>query len=216
MPGSTMPSLLLGLWLPLLGATVQAAEVTPASSAPTAETPQQRGENLSFSCIGCHRVENYQNPSPAYRAPKLVGQYPDYMVVALKAYRSGERSQGTMHEMGSSLSDSDILDLSGFLAGRVLTPGARPVGRAPAKVTQLCVACHGLNGIGVTAANPSLAGQRPDYLVQALQEYKSGERKHALMATLAARLSAAEMSQIADYYSKQGAAQPGAALRTVP
>jgi cytochrome c553 len=49
-------------------------------------------------------------------------------------------------------------------------------------VAQVCVACHGADGNSATPANPSLAGQHPEYLVKQLQEFKkrgSQERNHA-------------------------------------
>ena len=52
---------------------------------------------------------------------------------------------------------------------------------------------------------PRLAGQYPDYLVQALSEYKSGERKNPIMSGFAATLSQRDMADIAAYFSSQKA-----------
>jgi len=48
-----------------------------------------------------------------------------------------------------------------------------------------------------------LAGQHPDYLVHALQAYKSGDRQNALMNGQAAGLSTEDMRDLAAYYSAQ-------------
>ena len=64
-----------------------------------------------------------------------------------------------------------------------------------------CAACHGEDGNA--AANPMyprLAGQYHDYLARALHEYKSGERKNAIMAGFAATLSEAEIQGLSDYF----------------
>ncbi len=64
-----------------------------------------------------------------------------------------------------------------------------------------CAACHGDDGnASASALYPRLAGQYHDYLARALHEYKSGERKNAIMAGFVATLSEAEIQGLADYY----------------
>ena len=46
-------------------------------------------EELSSTCLGCHGVVSYNNIYPTYKVPKLGNQHKDYIVSALKAYRSG-------------------------------------------------------------------------------------------------------------------------------
>ncbi|HYN11954.1 MAG TPA: hypothetical protein VET51_04815, partial [Burkholderiales bacterium] len=44
-------------------------------------------------CIGCHGIPGYKTAFPdVYHVPKIAGQQPAYIVNALKAYKSGERS----------------------------------------------------------------------------------------------------------------------------
>lgn len=68
-----------------------------------------------------------------------------------------------------------------------------------------CAACHGADGNGVPsmADTPKLAGQHADYLVRALQGYKAGTRKNAIMAPMAAPLSQRDMEDLAAYFSSQ-------------
>jgi cytochrome c553 len=64
-----------------------------------------------------------------------------------------------------------------------------------------CAACHGDDGnASASALYPRLAGQYHDYLARALHEYKSGERKNAIMAGFVSTLSDAEIQGLADYY----------------
>lgn len=65
---------------------------------------------------------------------------------------------------------------------------------------QTCAACHGADGNGTTSQYPRIAGQYHDYLARALHEYKSGERKNAIMAGFAATLSDAEIDALARYF----------------
>jgi cytochrome c553 len=47
--------------------------------------------------------------------PKLGGQPADYIVSALKAYKSGDRNHPTMHAQSMSLSDQDMADIAAYI-----------------------------------------------------------------------------------------------------
>ena len=66
-----------------------------------------------------------------------------------------------------------------------------------------CAACHGPDGNSASAEFPKLAGQHYDYLVKALNDYKSGVRKNPIMAPQAANLSKRDISDLAMFYSQQ-------------
>jgi cytochrome c553 len=68
-----------------------------------------------------------------------------------------------------------------------------------------CAACHGENGISQTPDFPKLAGQYNDYLVRALNDYKSGARKNPIMAAQVANLKPADIADLAAYFSGQQA-----------
>jgi len=72
-----------------------------------------------------------------------------------------------------------------------------------AKAKEICQACHGMDGNSTVPDYPKLGGQRPDYLAKALRDYKSGARKNAIMAGFAGTLSAADIENVAAYYSSQ-------------
>jgi cytochrome c553 len=69
--------------------------------------------------------------------------------------------------------------------------------------SQVCQSCHGADGNSTNSQFPRLAGQYPDYIVQALSEYKSGQRKNPIMSGFAANLSERDMEDIASYFSGQ-------------
>ena len=73
----------------------------------------------------------------------------------------------------------------------------------------VCASCHGVDGNSAIPANPRLAGQHASYLLRALQDYKSGARKNAIMAGFAAALSEQDMEDLAAYFASQsGLATP--------
>lgn len=70
--------------------------------------------------------------------------------------------------------------------------------------TKTCAACHGTDGNTPTAPDiPRLGGQHYDYLVMALQGYKSGARKNPIMNPLAANLSQRDIQDVAAYFASQ-------------
>jgi cytochrome c553 len=69
--------------------------------------------------------------------------------------------------------------------------------------SKVCAACHGPDGNSAAPDFPRLAGQNYDYLVKALAEYKTGDRKNAIMAPTAAPLSQRDIEDLASYFSRQ-------------
>lgn len=189
----------VSLTLLALGASLAQAQ-TPALAGDA-----KRGQVLAYTCNGCHAIPNYKNVYPTYSVPKLRGQRPEYLVAALKAYKSGERSHGTMHSQAVSMNDQDMADVAVYLAGNdVLTKSANDVpATARPKASEVCLACHGTNGVGITADYPTISGQHRDYLQRALTDYKRGGRKNAIMAGMAATLTAEDIEQLAAYYAGQ-------------
>lgn len=66
-----------------------------------------------------------------------------------------------------------------------------------------CAGCHGTNGASVGPASPTIAGMSPDYFVQSMLAYQSGERPSTIMQRIANGYSEAEIKLMADYFSKQ-------------
>ena len=168
-----------------------------------AEGDPQRGRQIADTCYGCHGIPSYKNVYPTYSVPKLQGQFPEYIVIALQAYRAGERAHATMHAQAATLSDQDMQDLAAFLAGEPLKAGNPPEGQPPAKATELCVACHGADGVGITPQYPTLAGQYADYLERTLLDYRDGGRKNPVMGGFVTGLSDADIKALAKYYAEQ-------------
>jgi cytochrome c553 len=80
-------------------------------------------------------------------------------------------------------------------------PKGDPAKGKEASVT--CAACHGEDGNSKSGEFPKLAGQHADYLYNALTQYKSKQRKNAVMGGFAATLSRQQMADLAAYYASQ-------------
>jgi cytochrome c553 len=74
-----------------------------------------------------------------------------------------------------------------------------------AKADEVCAACHGADGNSPTPDFPRLAGQHRDYLAKALRDYKSAQRKNAIMEGFAAALTKDDIENLAAYYAAQPA-----------
>lgn len=169
-----------------------------------AEGDPEAGELLAFTCMGCHGIDGYRNAYPSYRVPRLGGQRAEYIVDALTAYKNGTRPHPTMQAQGGPLSEQDIEDLAAWFQGD--TAAADTVTDsdvANLDAAKTCIACHGVGAEAVVPKPPVLSGQQSDYLVHALNQYKSGARSGNVMLAFAAQLSADDMERIAAFYSSR-------------
>lgn len=87
-----------------------------SSSTHAIDGSAERGRIKADSCLGCHAIPTYSNAYPTYHVPKVGGQNEAYIISALLAYRSGQRSHDTMHINALSLSDQDIADIAAFFS----------------------------------------------------------------------------------------------------
>ena len=161
-------------------------------------------EELSSTCLGCHGVVSYNNIYPSYKVPMLGNQHKDYLVAALKAYRSGERAHPTMRAQAANLSDQDISKIADYFSSFRLDDSKQA--NSDVKMIEeanACVGCHGPDGNSIVPTFPKIAGQYQDYLLHALKSYKNGNRNNAIMNGIASTLSDEQMIILSKYYASQ-------------
>jgi cytochrome c553 len=66
-----------------------------------------------------------------------------------------------------------------------------------------CMGCHGADGNSPAPMNPNLAGQKEQYLVTTMLDYKNGKRQHSVMQAMLAPLSEDQIRDIAAFYAAQ-------------
>ena len=96
------------------------AKAEPAPAAPTGEAPAAVAELLKKgNCTSCHGA-NFSAPiDPTY--PKLAGQHPDYLYVALKEYQTVNnpqvgRNNAVMMGMARPFTHAEAKLLAGYIA----------------------------------------------------------------------------------------------------
>ncbi|MFW5969364.1 MAG: c-type cytochrome [Halofilum sp. (in: g-proteobacteria)] len=96
--------------------------------------------------------------------------------------------------------------LAATLAGLLGSAGAHAEGD-PEKgryAAQTCLGCHGVDdyaNVYPTYKVPKLGGQHAEYIVSALEAYRSGDRPHPTMQAQARALTEQEIEDIAAYFA---------------
>jgi len=90
-------------------------------------------------------------------------------------------------------------------AALALAISAPVLATPPAKPARLglCAACHGEDGMARIPGAPNLAGQKLDYLREALRQYRDGRRDIPVMRAATGPLTDAELDQLAQWFSVQ-------------
>jgi cytochrome c553 len=163
------------------------------------------GKEKAELCVGCHGEGGI---SQTENIPSLAAQPDQFIQWQLVFFRGGTRKSEEMQPVVEQISNEDIRNLGAYLAS--LTPPKPPAPDdnpglsrkgAEAAAGRRCASCHTDTYAG-TKAVARLAGQREDYLVKALRDYKTGLRSGgggAAMAEVAYPLSEEEITALAHY-----------------
>ena len=188
-------------FLSILCATGLSAALTVASSAADPEAVKKKAE----ICAACHGENGI---SQMEGVPSLAGQPDRYIQWQLVFFRAGARKNEQMQGIVEQLDNGDIRDLGAYFASLTPPKTARPDDNpdlskkgAQAASGRRCANCHTDNFAGKDAA-ARIAGQREEYLLKALHDYKSGARSgggSAAMADVAYPLSEEEITALAHY-----------------
>jgi cytochrome c553 len=182
--------------LQALAATIFLSSAVTALAEPLAER--------LAPCLACH---GEKGTSATPEVPSLGGQPADFTLIQLYQFRERQRIAAPMNELTKDFTDDDLRVVAEEIAK--LPPPIPPTeGAVPARLESgrtaaqrhRCGFCH----------NPDMAGhdqigrigaQREDYLIKALREYKSGERRgyDPTMVEVAQAISDEEIADLAHY-----------------
>lgn len=134
------------------------------------------GEPIAKVCEECHGTNGISNTEGV---PSLAGQQPAYLIVAIEEYSDGTRMHTDQGDMLAEMRQVDIERIAIYFASKSAPARPAPAFGDPVSgkaESAKCGECHGANGVSHEALVPSLAGQEPVYLVNAIQAYKNHER----------------------------------------
>jgi len=162
------------------------------------------GKAKAELCVGCHGENGI---STTENIPSLAGQQDQFIQWQLVFFGAGTRKNEAMQPIIAQLNNEDIRNLGAYFAS--LTPPKSSPENDPdlskkgaqAAAGRRCASCHTDSYAG-TKGVARLTGQREEYLLKALHEYKSGVRSGgsmAAMADVAYPLSDEEITALAHY-----------------
>jgi len=183
----------------MVAAALLALGFLPASAADIAA-----GKAKAEVCAGCHGENGI---SQTENIPSLAGQPDQFLQWQLVFFRAGSRKNEQMQPIAEEISNEDIRNLGAYFSS--LTPPKGPEDKdsdlskkgAQVAVGRRCASCH-TDSFAGTKAVARIAGQREEYLVKALHDYKAGQRVGggvAAMADVAYAMSDEEITAVAHY-----------------
>ena len=163
------------------------------------------GKEKAELCVGCHGDNGI---SQMENIPSLAAQPDQFIQWQLVYFRSGTRKDEQMQPIVEQLNNEDIRNLGAYFAQLAPPKASKPDDNpdlstkgAQAAAGRRCASCHTDSYAG-TKAVARVAGQREEYLLKALHDYKAGLRSgggQAAMADVAYPLSEEEIEALAHY-----------------
>jgi cytochrome c553 len=204
------------------GAGVQSAAAVDAlgQGTPFVDGKVEAGMTKAATCSACHGPNGN---STSTQWPKIAGQNAVYIAEQLQLFKAGVRVNPDMLKMVSGLSDQDIDSVAVYFQAQTPVGGEADAAVVhagenlyrfgdPARAIPACTACHGPVGRGNTISDyPALRAQFSEYVAKQLGDFASGARYSGakpgaptsrngyMMATIAKRLSADDIKDLAAY-----------------
>lgn len=160
---------------PAAGANAATAASAAASSAAV------YAERFQAVCAACHGATGRSDMAGV---PVLSGQYSLYTITQLFLFREGRRKNEAMIAMAKPMTDADMRGFSNYI-GTLPAVAAPPPATPPDEVRmskglalaqqEKCTYCHGADLAGGQQV-PRIGGQKYEYVLAALQGFKSGDR----------------------------------------
>src|SRR6201991_1126760 len=140
------------------------------------------GKEKAELCAGCHGENGI---SQTENIPSLAGQPDQFIQWQLVYFRAGARKNEQMQPIIQEITNEDIRNLGAYFSSLAPPKNDKPDDDpelskkgAQSAAGRRCASCH-LDNYAGTKGVARLAGQREDYLLKALRDYKTGQRSGA-------------------------------------
>lgn len=173
------------------------AAQTPVQRGAPARGDAAAGAPATAMCGGCHGARGV---SADAATPSLAGQDFNYLVKAIKSYKTTRKNWGMQRYVGG-LGDRDIDNIAAYYATQA-PKAAEQVPTSIQKLAEQCNRCHDQTDSAAVVA-PKMRGQDKDYLVMALRAYRDGKRESTTMHSMSFPYSNAIIESLASWYASQ-------------
>jgi cytochrome c553 len=194
--------------LAALAAPVSADDRAPELPAlPTPGNVAEAKNILGAKLLVCNTCHGANGAPKNADVPIIWGLQENYLLKELHDFQHGDRDNEVMKWMSTALTSEEVGAAAAYFSKKnwpARPAGAAPAGTAsasPPAAVAVCQVCHQQNLAGGVPA-PRLAGQRYEYLVEAMRRFAEGERaNNADMANIMKAMSAADREAMARYIS---------------
>jgi cytochrome c553 len=159
------------------------------------------GRDRTVLCSTCHGEDGIAIQP---LTPNLAGQNPVYIVDQFQRFGDGRRNDYLMSNLAKTFSLEDKIKIALYYADMEmkLSGGGKPelLDEGQKIYQKSCIECHGETGRG-QEGYARLAGQRFDYVVKMLKEFRdrTGKRTNVWMTGVAIRLNDQDIDAVATY-----------------
>ena len=189
---------------PFISHAISAVALAALGALPAGAADNAAIREKAAVCSGCHGENGI---SQTENIPSLAGQPDQFIQWQLVFFRAGSRKNDQMQPIVEQITNEDIRNLGAYFAQ--MTPPKAADDNDPdlskkgaqVAVGRRCASCH-TDSFSGTKAVARLAGQREEYLVKALHDYKAGTRVGggvAAMADVAYHMSDEEITAVSHY-----------------
>jgi cytochrome c553 len=208
MINNRLPTIFNGLVvLAALAAPANAAETAAAAHAaerPALATPGNSAEAeaiLGAKLLVCNTCHGDNGVPRTAAAPIIWGQQENYLLKQMHDFQSGGRDNDVMVWMATALTPAELGSAAAYFSKKNWPARSAAATASPPAAVAVCQACHQPNLAGGLPA-PRLAGQRYEYLVEAMRGYAEGARSNnPEMMSIMKALSSDERDAMAHYIS---------------
>lgn len=169
---------------------------------------QPSGKMLGDTCAGCHGT---LGASAGLAMPTLAGMPDDFIRLAMREFRDGQRYSTIMGRIAKGYTDGDIDAMAAYFSRQPWQKARQEADERLAAAGKRihhkkCEACHRDNGTSTDLDMPRLAGQWRTYLdlmmIQA-RNPKRGFHQSPDMKTVMERLTEQDLAALANFYVSQ-------------
>lgn len=162
-----------------VGMTMNMASLAGTAELSSSPTLPAAGDSRKL-CVKCHE--------------RIAGR-PDYMPqIDVDSHSKGQACTACHNPHSPLFSNSGEPIVAAGGAGTIDLVAGK-------KLSATCAGCHGPEGVSAVAMFPNLACQKQQYLAGALTDFQSGTRASPVMSGVAKGLSAADIQNVAAYFS---------------